>query len=33
LLVLGDIEPELDLVPEQRAAIRDTDGSGGEAPP
>jgi hypothetical protein len=33
LLVLGDIEPELDLVPEQRAAVRDTDESGGGTPP
>ncbi|WP_254821526.1 DUF7544 domain-containing protein [Haloglomus halophilum] len=33
LLVLGDIESDLDLVPEQRAAVRDTDESGGEVTP
>jgi hypothetical protein len=31
LLVLGDIEPDLDLIPDQRAAVRRVDESGDEA--
>jgi hypothetical protein len=32
MLVLGDVDPDLDLIPDQRAAVRESSSPSGSAP-